>query len=72
MAIAVDLWCPKSMSATWAFEEKIHLKNEVMIMRRQWLPFKVFPLGDQRGIALLTVLVILLLLTFVGTVAVLT
>jgi len=41
-------------------------------MRRQRLPFKVFPLGDQRGIALLTVLAILLLLTFVGTVAVIT
>jgi hypothetical protein len=43
-----------------------------MIMCRQWLFYIAFPLRNERGIALLTVLAIVLLLTFVGTVAVIT
>lgn len=41
-------------------------------MSRRWLPFVISPLRGERGIALLTVLAIVLLLTFVGTVAIIT
>jgi len=60
------------MSETWTFERNPIRKIEVILMKRRSFPSVILPLRNERGIALLTVLSIVLLLTFVGTVAVIT